>query len=93
MKSLLITNATLISPEVRIDNAAILVEDGKIAAVYTSSDPLPETDIVYDAAGNFVLPGFIDIHTHGAAGADVTDESPEAIYTVAKAKLAIELKK
>lgn len=88
MKALLIKNATLISPDLRIDGASILVEDGKIAAIYSGNDPIPETDIVYDAEGKYVLPGFIDIHTHGAAGADVTDESPDAIYTVARAKLA-----
>ncbi len=87
MKALIIKNATLVSPDVRIDNASILVEDGKIAGVYSPSDPIPEADLTYDANGDYVVPGFIDIHTHGAAGADVTDESPEAIYTVAKAKL------
>ena len=88
MKSILIKNATLVSPEVRIENAALLMEDGKIAAIYNDGDPLPEADIVYDASDSYVVPGFIDIHTHGAAGADVTDETADAIYTVAKAKLA-----
>jgi dihydroorotase-like cyclic amidohydrolase len=49
MKALLIKNATLISPDLRIDGASILVEDGKIAAIYSGNDPIPETDIVYDA--------------------------------------------
>ena len=33
------------------------------------------------------MPGFIDIHTHGAMGADVCDGSVESIRTIAKAKL------
>ena len=28
-------------------------------------------DEIYDAKGNYVVPGFIDVHTHGGAGVDV----------------------
>ncbi|MBU5479780.1 N-acetylglucosamine-6-phosphate deacetylase [Blautia sp. MSJ-19] len=44
----------------------ILLKDGKISA--------PEgekADIIYDADGKYVVPGFIDVHTHGGAGVDV----------------------
>ncbi len=35
----------------------------------------------------YALPGFIDIHTHGAAGRDLADATPEAVAHIAEAKL------
>ena len=32
-----------------------------------------------DASGCYVVPGFIDIHTHGAMGRDFSDGDPEAL--------------
>lgn len=40
---------------------------------------------VIDASNLYCMPGFIDMHIHGAAGADVMDASAEALYTMAKA--------
>ena len=40
----------------------VLVEDGRIAAVGSLGEVLVEREI--DAAGCYVLPGFIDFHTH-----------------------------
>jgi N-acetylglucosamine-6-phosphate deacetylase len=50
---------------------------------------LHPADWIYDAQGAYVVPGFIDIHTHGALGYDVTDtETAAAIEIIAQAKLA-----
>ena len=35
-----------------------------------------------DAHGAYLVPGFIDIHTHGAAGCDNMDADPAAIDTI-----------
>ena len=32
-----------------------------------------------DAQGGFVVPGFVDVHVHGAAGYDTMDASAEAL--------------
>jgi dihydropyrimidinase len=46
-----------------IEASDILVENGKIAALGSLPDAIPSARII-DAKGLFVLPGFIDIHTH-----------------------------
>ncbi|MGI5976963.1 MAG: N-acetylglucosamine-6-phosphate deacetylase [Candidatus Limivicinus sp.] len=38
----------------------------------------------YDAGGAYVVPGFVDVHTHGAVGLDASDCSAEEIPTLAK---------
>ncbi len=37
-----------------------------------------------DANGNYVFPGFIDIHIHGAGGYDTMDGNIEALETISK---------
>jgi hypothetical protein len=46
-----------------IEASDILVENGKIAALGSLPDAIPSAKVI-DAKGLFVLPGFIDIHTH-----------------------------
>jgi imidazolonepropionase-like amidohydrolase len=49
----------------RIDNGAVLLADGKIAAVGASGAlTVPEGTATVDAAGKWITPGIIDIHSH-----------------------------
>ncbi|MFM1954540.1 MAG: hypothetical protein RL118_731 [Actinomycetota bacterium] len=54
-------------------DAAIVVEDGRIAWVGNSKDA-PAADISIDAAGRAVLPGFVDSHAHLMFAGDRADE-------------------
>lgn len=48
-----------------IDGGTVLVEDGKIVAVGRDAEvELPEGARVVDAAGSWVLPGFVEAHGH-----------------------------
>lgn len=61
----------------------LAVEDGTITAVthgYHNEKGLPEVD----AAGCRVLPGFLDLHTHGAAGVDVNAADAEGLRTIGR---------
>jgi imidazolonepropionase-like amidohydrolase len=49
-----------------LSNGTILIRDGKIAAVGTNVS-IPSGATVIDAAGQFVMPGIIDAHSHIAA--------------------------
>ncbi|BCU77026.1 N-acetylglucosamine-6-phosphate deacetylase [Luteolibacter sp. LG18] len=87
MKRTLIQNARIVSPDRDLENGALLLEDGRIAAVYEAGAELPAADTVIDAAGRIAMPGFFDIHCHGADGHDVCDNSLEAIRHIARKKL------
>lgn len=69
----------------RVENLSVYFEDGVISAV-TDKD-LPR-DIEIDAEGNYVSPGFIDMHVHGGGGYDFMDGGTEAIVEGAKLHLS-----
>ena len=47
-----------------LENAYLLIEDGKIAGWGKMEDVPPRAEKVIDAEGGFLLPGFVDSHTH-----------------------------
>lgn len=59
------------------------IQDGKIA--YLGSDESKITEALPYLEGEIVLPGFIDEHIHGAAGADAMDGTVEALSAIANA--------
>jgi imidazolonepropionase-like amidohydrolase len=48
----------------RIDNATVIMADGKIQAIGGADLPIPAGIQVIDGAGKFVTPGVIDVHSH-----------------------------
>jgi imidazolonepropionase-like amidohydrolase len=60
----LIRNATILTGTgEKIENGAILLRDGRIAAIGTAIDA-PEDAEIIDASGKWLTPGLIDIHSH-----------------------------
>lgn len=60
-----IENVKVINPEATINNADLIIENGKFKDV-----------IEKEGEGDkLLIPGFIDIHTHGSGGLDVMDGS------------------
>ena len=86
MKTLL-KDCQLVSPEMELEGASILIENDRIKRIYTCDDELPEADQVIDIQGDFVMPGFIDVHCHGNSGLDFADCTLEAVKTMAEKKL------
>ena len=83
----LITNAHIISPGIDIEGGSVLLDGSKIAAVLQPGDAAPAADKTVDAAGAMLLPGFIDVHSHGAGGCDTCDCTVESIRTIADCKM------
>ncbi|MBQ9193436.1 MAG: N-acetylglucosamine-6-phosphate deacetylase [Bacteroidales bacterium] len=61
---------------------ALVVRDGRIEAVVPESEA-PEGEAV-DAGGQWVSPGFIDLHVHGGWGHDFLDGTVEAYLVPAR---------
>ena len=84
----IIKNAHVVSPGVDIANATIVVEGKKIKQVSAKAVSEKGATTVVDVKGQYVMPGFIDVHTHGALTYDFCDADPKAVFKLAEAKLA-----
>jgi len=65
----------------------VLIENGRIHALGFGDTPDFSDDPSIqslDAHGNNVLPGFIDLHVHGAVGHEVMDASPTGLEEMAR---------
>ncbi|HOJ17370.1 MAG TPA: N-acetylglucosamine-6-phosphate deacetylase [Ignavibacteriaceae bacterium] len=85
---MLTDNKTVIKNAYLVQNSGekilrdVLIVAGKIARIEESIDS--EGCRVTNAKGNFLFPGFIDVHIQGAGGYDVLDSIDEAIPAIAK---------
>ena len=71
---LAIVNGTLLtmSPQGTIEKGTLLIEEGHIRAV-GSDAKVPAGATVIDAAGRYVMPGIIDVHSHSAVEGSVNE--------------------
>ncbi len=60
-------------PENRIENAAMVVADGRIDWIGRAADA-PAVDVRTDVGGRAVLPGWVDTHTHLVFAGDRSSE-------------------
>lgn len=76
-------NGEIITPDRNLGRGTVLVDGGRIVGVERGDVYAPDYEPV-DAEGNYVMPGFIDIHTHGAGGHDFMDCTEEACRGIAR---------
>ncbi|MEP7015599.1 MAG: N-acetylglucosamine-6-phosphate deacetylase [Verrucomicrobiota bacterium] len=77
---MILTNARLIFPDTIREGLEVIVEEGKIVGL-RESGYVGEKDIV-DLGGNYLAPGFIDLHVHGGNGRDAMEASAEAFRAI-----------
>lgn len=85
---MLLIHANYLDEDFRLVQGDIEIEDGKILRVGKDL-PRKEEDLAVDCAGSYtVVPGFVDVHIHGCAGADTCDATREAQEAMAAFLLA-----
>ena len=74
---MIFSNARVILPDGIHDGLEVVVEEGKIVEIR------PRTSAhAVDLCGNYLAPGFIDLHIHGALGRDTMEASPDAFRAI-----------
>ena len=69
MSRMIVRNGRLIDPSRDLDieagRASLLIEDGRVAALATDGEAIPEEGAeVVDAEGAWIVPGLVDVHAH-----------------------------
>ncbi|HXM74995.1 MAG TPA: N-acetylglucosamine-6-phosphate deacetylase [Chthoniobacterales bacterium] len=77
---MILTNARLIFPDGIRDGLEVVMSDGRITEL-RQAGYVGEKDII-DLAGNYLAPGFVDLHIHGAVGRDTMEGSAEAFRAI-----------
>ncbi|KIL42288.1 N-acetylglucosamine-6-phosphate deacetylase [Gordoniibacillus kamchatkensis] len=77
-----VRHAAVVTETGTLNDAVLLWRDGTIAYVGSEADVpaelKPLLDASADAGGDWLLPGFIDIHVHGGYGGDFMEATAEA---------------
>ncbi len=84
MTATIIHAARALTPLEEIRDAAVVIEDGRITSI------APRSEIVAAAGSKEIsardatlVPGFVDVHVHGAGGYDVMSSTDESLSTIA----------
>ncbi len=76
----ILAGGEVVTPEAVIHGGTVIVEDGRIKNIGDGGAPQMRSDgEIIDCSGRILMPGFVDVHTHGGGGLDFKDEAPEAI--------------
>ena len=79
VNSVVFQNGRIIMPT-GIFHGDVRVENGIIQSIFIEESCKEDADIVIDLKEDYLSPGFIDIHTHGAGGADFMDQTEVSMY-------------
>lgn len=82
-RRLKIFNGKIITPHRVIPDGTIVILDDKVVEVGEKHVEVPEA-LEIDAGGNYISPGFIDIHVHGGGGGDFMDGNEDAFLKIAE---------
>ncbi|WP_258234590.1 alpha-D-ribose 1-methylphosphonate 5-triphosphate diphosphatase [Cupriavidus pinatubonensis] len=63
MSSIYLTHATLVLPDRVLPDSALLIENGRIAAIEPAPHTVPASAQIFDLHGHTVMPGLIDVHS------------------------------
>ena len=81
MNRTIIKDTSILTPQ-GFQRGNLIIEDGKILEV--ASPRMPENSQIIQGKGRKIVPGFIDIHTHGAVQVDFNHAEAEDVLRVAE---------
>ena len=82
----LLHNTRLVLPD-RVCRGFVVVTDGILSQVGIGDAPSIECDNCLDLHDHYLAPGFVELHTHGAGGADFMDGTLDAFETACNTPL------
>ena len=80
MSATIFTNARLVLPAGVRDGFELIVREGRIEEIRPAEKTIRRDAI--DLEGNFLAPGFVDLHLHGAIGRDTMEATAEAFRAI-----------
>lgn len=80
---LVLKGSKYLTPNGGFDDGDIVVSGTEIASVDKGFETRSDDEVV-DLSGCYIIPGLVDIHTHGAIGYDVTVDTTEKILELTK---------
>ncbi|HEX6501318.1 MAG TPA: N-acetylglucosamine-6-phosphate deacetylase [Micromonosporaceae bacterium] len=75
---IVLANARVVTPRRVLDPGWLIVDGTRIAGVGAGDPPRVDAQPC-DLDGQYVLPGFVDLHMHGGGGAQITTDDPDEI--------------
>ena len=78
------TNVTIFTESTVIQHGWLITDSGLISDYGDGSAPESENLLYHDCKGNNLLPGFLDLHIHGAIGYEIMDATPQALKAIAQ---------
>lgn len=81
-----IVNGHILTPKGWLEGGSVIIEDNKIKAVSNIDLHIVNAEII-DAKGCYVVPGGIDLHTHGGGGRDFIEGSEDAFRAAVNAHM------
>lgn len=77
-------NGPIVLEDRLLEGGAVETDDQQIVAIHEKAPSAGAVEII-DLQGGYLVPGFVDLHVHGGAGADFMDGTADAFRTVCRA--------
>lgn len=82
-------NIKIIRPDAVLKGYGLEIENGTIRGLSLEEEAGTEDfDLVIDGQGDYLGPGFIDLHHHGNTGHDIMDATPEALDQIGRYQIS-----
>src|SRR5258705_2009896 len=80
---IVLSGASLVLPDRILSPGTLLIDEGRIAEIRPDAPSGSHSASHFAFHGHYIVPGFIDVHVHGADGIDSLDTMPDGSDAVA----------